>query len=133
MYMEPGQDLVDLPSEFLTFFKQVVSATESSLKLGFMDLPFCTTSENVKPDVKVFRFLFCFSRKFFLIVVCLVFGFKNFCMCANQSINESISQSRDTVVYLGRTKRLQTGKTVNRRIAKQTHTKRYLRRRYEST
>lgn len=42
-----GEDLVDLPSEFLIFFKQVVSATESSLKLGFMDLPFCTTSAKI--------------------------------------------------------------------------------------
>lgn len=105
--MEPGQDLVDLPSEFLTFFKQVVSATESSLKLGFMDLPFCTTSENVKPDVKVFRFLFCFSRNFLFVWFLVLNNFV--CVPINQSINESISQSRDTVVYLGRTKRLQTG------------------------
>lgn len=33
----------NLPSEL--FFSKVVSATESSLKLGFNDLPFCTTSE----------------------------------------------------------------------------------------
>lgn len=90
--MEPGQDLVDLPSEFLTFFKQVVSATESSLKLGFMDLPFCTTSENVKPDVKVFRFLFCF-HVIFLICFCLVFGFNNFVSVPiNQRINQSIKR-----------------------------------------
>lgn len=82
--MEPGQDLVDLPSEFLIFFKQVVSATESSLKLGFMDLPFCTTSENVKPDVKVFRFRFGFSV--FFSIICLLY------MCANQSINQSIKR-----------------------------------------
>lgn len=89
--MEPGQDLVDLPSEFLIFFKQVVSATESSLKLGFMDLPFCTTSENVKPDVKVFRFRFWdfsvfFSRNFFF------FFFIWVCQSINQRINESVNQ-----------------------------------------
>lgn len=90
--MEPGQDLVDLPSEFLTFFKQVVSATESSLKLGFMDLPFCTTSENVKPDVKVFRFLFCFSRNFFNLF--FVWFSVSIILYECQSIKESISQSR---------------------------------------
>lgn len=87
--MEPGQDLVDLPSEFLIFFKQVVSATESSLKLGFMDLPFCTTSENVKPDVKVFRFRFwdCsfFHVFFFILFICV-------CQSINQRINESVNQ-----------------------------------------
>jgi len=56
-----------------------------------MDLPFCTTSENVKPDVKVFLFTF-FRYRFQQFFV-----FKYY-VPINQRINQ-----RDTVVYMGRT------------------------------